>query len=125
MVRHTHQDFLWAKRTGEKFNINTSEIPSEKLERIRDVGTPKDLFDFTSEGYIRKISLSKLDRDIDDEKDWKSLISKLEEIDNLYLVDDRIISNNPIIERYDKETKTNYAMALNNNGIKYTIVSIL
>ena len=79
-------------------------------ERIADVGPvdrTKELFDLNGH-YVRKVSLSWLDRSIDNMSDWQSLVKRLNEVDKLLIVDDRISVENPILNEYDRYTKQRY-----------------
>lgn len=124
MVRHTHQDFLWTNNDSHRILLKISEISSNGLDNIQSYDEPQNLFDFTSAGYIRKISISKIDRDIDDEKDWKKLISQVKYVDKLLIIDDRIIVDNPIVKKYDESTKINFMKAFSRDGIKCSIVKV-
>ncbi len=124
MVRHTHQDFLWTNNDSNRILLKISEISSNGLDNIQSYDEPQNLFDFTSAGYIRKISISKIDRDIDDEKDWKKLISQVKYVDKLLIIDDRIIVDNPIVKKYDESTKINLMKAFSRDGIKCSIVKV-
>lgn len=124
MVRHTHQDFLWTNNDSNRILLKISEISSNGLDNIQSYDEPQNLFDFTSAGYIRKISISKIDRDIDDEKDWKKLISQVKYVDKLLIIDDRIIVDNPIVKKYDESTKINFMKAFSRDGIKCSIVKV-
>ena len=124
MVRHTHQDFLWANNNSKRISLKISEISSNGLDNIQSYDEPQNLFDFTSAGYIRKISISKIDRDIDDEKDWEELISQVKHVDKLLIIDDRIIVDNPIVKKYDESTKINFMKAFSRDGIKCSIVKV-
>lgn len=124
MVRHTHQDFLWTNNDSHRILLKISKISSNGLDNIQSYDEPQNLFDFTSAGYIRKISISKIDRDIDDEKDWKKLISQVKYVDKLLIIDDRIIVDNPIVKKYDESTKINFMKAFSRDGIKCSIVKV-
>lgn len=124
MVRHTHQDFFWTSNDSNRILLKISEISSNGLDNIQSYDEPQNLFDFTSAGYIRKISISKIDRDIDDEKDWKKLISQVKYVDKLLIIDDRIIVDNPIVKKYDESTKINFMKAFSRDGIKCSIVKV-
>ena len=124
MVRHTHQDFLWTNNDSHRILLKISKISSNGLDNIQSYDEPQNLFDFTSAGYIRNISISKIDRDIDDEKDWKKLISQVKYVDKLLIIDDRIIVDNPIVKKYDESTKINFMKAFSRDGIKCSIVKV-
>ena len=97
-------------------------MPESALDAVRDVDTSKDLFDFGVDGYIRKIPLSSLDRDMDDEDAWECFVSRVKGVDRLLLLDDRAASDNPIVLDFDTFTKQRYLAALEARGIHTTIV---
>ena len=122
MVRHTHQDYLLNGTGGGRPLPLPISMPESALDAVRDVDTPKDLFDFGVDGYIRKIPLSSLDRDMDDEDVWECFVSRVEGADSLLLLDDRAASDNPIVRDFDTFTKQRYLAALEARGIHATIV---
>ena len=96
--------------------------PQPELDAIRDFDTPIDLFDFGANGYVRKIPLSSLDRDMDDINDWQGFVSRVKDTDKLLLLDDRTVNDNPIVRDFGIFTKQRYLAALAANGIHAEIV---
>lgn len=92
------------------------------LDTIRACEVAKDLFDFGPNGYIRKISLSALDRDMDSVGDWHAFTEQVKDLDQILLVDDRTQTDNPIVKDFDAFTKQRYLAALASRGIRATIV---
>ena len=93
-----------------------------KQDTIRDFDAAKDLFDFGPNGYIRKIPLSTLDRDMDSVDDWHAFTEQVNDVDKILLVDDRAPSDNPIVKDFDTFTKQRYLAALASRGIRAAIV---
>ena len=117
MVGHTHQDFLPRPTSGE----SPPEIGAQiDLSDIRDFREPHDLFDFPK-GYMRKINASFMDEYIDDIDDWKLFLNSIREIDQLYIINDRNISN-PIMSAYANELDRRYLSKLKDDGIHAIIV---
>ena len=110
MVRHTHQDFLSAYDATNAVDLNVIALSAEELSRIRPLTEPMDLFDFPGP-YRRKVNLSELDEFIDDQTDWLRFTNRLQDLQQLILVDDRNIVN-PLMTDYDRTTKSRYAHAL-------------
>ncbi len=122
MVRHTHQDFLLSGKGRETPLPLPISMDESKLNTIRDYGVAKDLFDFGPNGYIRKIPLSTLDRDMDSVADWHAFAEQVNDVDKILLVDDRMPSDNPIVNDFDTFTKQRYLAALASRGIRAAIV---
>lgn len=93
-----------------------------KLDTIRDYDATKDLFDFGPNGYIRKIPLSTLDRNMDAIDDWHAFTEQVNDVDKILLVDDRAPSDNPIVKDFDTFTKQRYLTTLASRGICAAIV---
>lgn len=109
MVEHTHQDFLSAYDAADAVDLNIIALSAEELSRIRPLTEPMDLFDFPGP-YRRKVNLSELDEFIDDQTDWLRFTNRLQDLQQLILVDDRHIVN-PMMTDYDRTTKSRYALA--------------
>ena len=123
MVRHTPQDFLLSGKGSEILLPVPISMDEPKLDTIRDYDATKDLFDFGPNGYIRKIPLSTLDRDMDSIDDWHAFTTQVNDVDKILLVDDRAPSDNPIVKDFDTFTKQRYLAALASRGIRATIVN--
>ena len=123
MVRHTHQDFLLSGKGRETPLPLPISMDGPKQDTIRDYDVTKDLFDFGPNGYIRKIPLSTLDRDMDSVDDWHAFTAQVNDVDKILLVDDRVPSDNPIVKDFDTFTKQRYLAALAAKGIRAAIVN--
>lgn len=79
-----------------------------------------DLFDRPG-ACQRRIDLSWLDENIDDDEDWNRLTKRLMGIDCLCLVDDRVYINK-IMREYGHELNMRYVENLRQSGILAQIV---
>jgi len=122
MVRHTHQDCLRQLGVvGKNRTIAPRPIAVGKLFKVGPIDRPKELFDLQGH-YDRKVSLSRLDRSIDDLSDWQSLVSLVKDVDKLLIEDDRLLAENPILKEYDRYTKQRYLTAFEDAGIEVELV---
>ena len=85
------------------------------LAAVKEHCEPPCLFD-TPGHFFRKVSISYLDEYIDDKDDWDSFVKPLAEIDCLYLIDDRAVTN-PIMKRYAQLKNRQYLQQLHEDGI--------
>lgn len=116
MVGHTHHDYL-NETTGDENAIRTYTLD---LAQIKDFTEERELFD-TSGNYFRKVNLSYLDEHLDDINDWHAFISRLVDIDCLYIINDRLVSNQ-IMRDYGEELNLKYIARLKQDGIKSVII---
>lgn len=125
MVRRTHQGFLipFATQRGPE-PVPVSVINSSNLKNIAPLEHSRDLFD-TPGNYVRQIPLSWLDKNIDDEKEWERLVAKATLVDELLLVDDRTLANNPILHAFDRQTKIRYLQAFRSAGVNAQLVHVI
>lgn len=122
MVRQTHQDYLLSGKGEDGAPPLPISIPQPELDAIRDFDTPIDLFDFGANGYVRKIPLSVLDRNMDSIDDWHGFTKQVSDVDKILLVDDRVPCDNPIVKDFDTFTKQRYLAALAVRGIPAAII---
>ena len=122
MVKHTHQDCLRQLGSSDVGKtIACRPVAAQHLSDVGPVDRTKELFDLNGH-YVRKVSLSWFDRSIDNMSDWQSLVKRLNEVDKLLIVDDRIPVENPILNEYDRYTKQRYLDSFGQEGIDAELV---
>lgn len=83
---------------------------------------PRNLFDYP-DGCNRFVSLDWIDSNTDTVKKWNKFASNLSHIDNLYIIDDRITTDNFIINSRDKATIQAYIYRIESLGVQCYIVT--
>ena len=121
MVKHTHHDFLMRDAGDGVPPSAVIHMEAKALDAVWNLGIERGLFD--AGGCIRKVALSRLDRDMDDEGDWQRLLSALRDVDELLLVDDRDLPDNPILRRYAELTTARYMKRLVRDGVRCVLAT--
>jgi len=112
MKQYQHQKFLlqcgYVKLEMKNF---FQSMPADTPLYLREY----DLFDYPI--YRRNIPLSVLDGKVDSQRDFDAVVKKVKYVDELYLVDDRKISESVFVQKHAAATKKAYLWHFLNAGI--------
>ena len=102
--------------------IPTIFLEREDCNQIQNYDAPYNIFDCNTR-YRRKISVSVLDRDADTIVNFNKILGYIDNVDELFLINDRITVDNPIIQSYSECTLKAYVKLFVNNGIENVYVA--
>lgn len=118
--------YCYQKYLLQSSYINTSFtsvlLSNNEAEKIQDYNIPYNLFDYM-ESYKRKISTDILDKEASTYEKFHELADKVNSVDELILIDNRINTDNPIICNYAEATLKAYVHLFKKNGIKHITVA--
>ena len=77
-------------------DFETLRLDQDCVSEIQDYRTPLNLFDIGRQ-YVRKINVSELDEKIENISDFQKFVSSIVRVDELWLIDERRKTTNPII----------------------------
>ena len=103
-------------------HIVTIFLEREDCNQIQNYDAPYNIFDCNSL-YRRKISVSVLDSYADTNVKFNKILRYIDKVDELFLINDRITVDNPIIQSYSDCTLKAYVKLFMNNGIKNVYVA--
>ncbi len=117
-----HNDYYCKQKFMMTANVDDIDL-EDYIERC-----PADTFDWTLErclfdtdDYIRSISISEMDTNVDTENDFKIIVDKIKRVDCLYLINDRPVINNPVYQSFSELTLKEYIYFFNKYAIKCKI----
>lgn len=117
---YIYQKFLTLTDTSG-VSLEDYKISRKEIYFLPDYTVSKELFD-ESDLLQRTVRISELDEIIDTESDFLLLCSKMENIKNLILLDDRPKNQNKIYNAYAEEILKAYIMQFEGHGIECKIV---
>lgn len=117
--------YLW-----QKFLLNQTDYENVRLRiyhvgrsvlKLEKYGVERNLFDGKN-GFVRRLSLSQLDDEIDGEGDWEKFARECSSLNRLIIGVENLYENNSISYDYRICTMKAYAKRLADNGIPFALV---
>lgn len=82
----------------------------------RSIKRERDLFDYPQ--CKRFVSLKYLDYNVDTERDLTKIVKSVDNIDELYIIDDRPSLRSPFAKKHSESTKKAFLWQIQKQGIK-------
>ena len=117
-----YQKFLLNKTEYENVKLRIYGV-SEAVLKVEEYGVETNLFDGKN-GVVRRISISRMDNEIDSEQDWAKFSQQCSSLDRLIICVENLYKNNPISYDYRICTMKAYAKRLTDSGIRFVFVIV-
>ena len=120
--KYLYQKFLLNQTEYENVKLRIYGV-SEAVLKVEEYGVETNLFDGKN-GVVRRISISRMDNEIDSEQDWAKFSQQCSSLDRLIICVENLYKNNPISYDYRICTMKAYAKRLTDSGIRFVFVIV-